>query len=494
MLGIAYAALAWQQLRYGIEYDEGSNLTVVRNFAEGGGYASTGLLPWMWSKPFDPGASTGPTLLVPGSFAWFISDGSLEFARIVPLAFFGLLVICLSFLFGKLAGPFAAVIAAASPLLLSVAKADISTVSLVPGRFVGEIAATACLVLMALMLASSRPLLVGVAGGLAIQAKVHFLLPVIVLGVMWLVLESLADRRPRLQGMGLVLFGVILPTLLFEAFRFSQLGVEGYVVSVKDYAAWLLGQGSAPAGDSFLSSAGRRLGGLLSVYSMGGALILAACIAILVACGLVRVRSQSQVGASESESRALTAIAALASAALAIFGWWMFLPPEKLPRVGIPVLLILTPMVLVAGFMTLRSGWLSSASGPVVTVSGAASVFLSVCLGGLVLWQGWTAFTNDFGARMLSEQRAAAEVIRGSGTASIPMEWIWNLAQFQILADVPAETLPGVSPPTVQVFDAIRARTDFGVDDARAFIPLCDQVLFSSQSSVVCSTSPAATR
>jgi hypothetical protein len=33
LTGAAYLALAWQQVRYGIEYDEGTSLNVINNFA-----------------------------------------------------------------------------------------------------------------------------------------------------------------------------------------------------------------------------------------------------------------------------------------------------------------------------------------------------------------------------------------------------------------------------------------------------------------------------
>lgn len=495
---LALIALLWQQIRYGIEYDEGSNLTVVANFAEGRGYVSTGLMPWMWSKEFDPGASTGPVLLIPGALFWWLSGGSLEIVRLVPMAFFGLLMVSLGLLFRRLAGPRAGLIAAASPLLLAVGKEDISTVSLVPGRFVGEIAATSMLALMALLLSTSRSrsfmwvLLGGVAGGLAIQAKVHFALPVMVLAISWLLLEWLAKRPPRWTTWLLLLGGIALPTVAFEVFRFLSLGVNGYIVSVKDLAVWLIGQGAAPDATPFLASAGRRLGGLLSVYSLGGALLLSGAIVVVVLLALAGTHgASSQTRVSAVRSPALVSVASLALASASIFAWWMFWPPERLPRVGIPVLLIASPLVLMAAFSSIRSsGWDSRSMPrhPVQVLARGAGWVLGV--GGVLvlLSQAWTAAATDFGARMLQEQREAAAVIVASGTPSLPMEWIWNLAQFQILAGVPAETKPGIGAPTIQVYDSIRARVDFGVDDARAFIPLCDRVLYSSQNSVVCSS------
>ena len=487
VLLLAYLGLVWQQLRFGIEYDEGSNLTVVRNFGEGRGYVSSGLLPWEWSRGFDPGASTGPALLVPGGVLWWISGGSLETTRLVPLAYFAGLVVALGLLFRRLSGPWAGLLAAASPLLLAVGKEDISTVSLVPGRYVGEIAATASLVVMALFLAHSRPLLAGLAGGLAIQSKVHFLLPVAVLAVVWFVAERSAGRIRGWRTGALVSMGVVLPTVAFELFRLISLGPSGYVVSIKEFAVWLVGQGAAADTEPFLASAGERLGGLLSVLSLGGAVLAAAALVAIVLVGLAGVvLSRSASGSGASESRALASVVALAAGGASIFAWWMFWPPEKLPRVGIPVLLIAGALVVVSAFVVLR-GLTQQPAGAGRAWGRASSWVLGVGALLFVVSQGWIAVTNDFGGRMLEEQRASAQVIQDSSTPSLPMEWIWNLAQFQILSGVPSETKPGIGAPTVSVYDSIRARVDYGVDDARAFIPSCPEVLYSSQSSVVCS-------
>jgi hypothetical protein len=492
-LGAAFVALLFQQFRYGIEYDEGSNLMVVKNFAEGRGYASTGLLPWTWSKEFDPGASTGPALLIPGAFAWWLSGGSIEIVRLVPLAYFVLLVLFLGLLFRRLLGDFAGLIAAAAPLLLSVGKQDISTVSLVPGRYVGEIAATSLLVLMALLLSLNRTpawiwtLGAGLAGGLAIQTKLHFALPVMVLGISWILLSWLTGKKSQWKLVLLLAGGIAAPTIVFELFRLVALGPEGYIASVKDLVAWLIGQGASADAEPFLASAGRRLGGLLSVYSLAGALLITGALGVLVlfAIGTGWAKSPTPSATSSSQSTVLVAIFSLALAASSIFVWWMFWPPEKLPRVGIPVLLIITPLVLVALFSVLRANWRLPPS-PTRTVVRSAGLLLGASGVLVLVSQTFTSLTNDFGGRMLGEQRGAAAAISASATPSLPMEWIWNLAQFQILTGIPAETKPDVEPPTIEVFDSIRARVDFGVDDARAFIPQCDQVLYSSQSSVVC--------
>jgi hypothetical protein len=486
LVGIAYACLIWQQLRYGIEYDEGSNLTVVQNFASGRGYVSTGL-NYGWLKAFDPGASTGPTLLLPGALLWYLSGGVLWIVRLVPILYFLLYVGCLGWLFTSIAGRWAGLIAAASPLVLTVAKADISTVSLVPGRYVGEIAAVAFTVAMAVLIHRDKPLLAGVAGGLAVQTKLNFALPILAVVLVWIVgawLRREADRRMAVLRMAV---GLVLPTLLFEVFRLTQLGKSGFVASIKDYIVWLGGQ-AANESPPMLETMGRRIGGLADTLTIGGALLLVTAGAIVLLAALAPLfTSARSAPASEvrSDPRAFDPVVALLTSAGVMLLWWALVPPEKLPRAGIPIILLAAPVLMVSAFCVLSALVRGSRGSPrIALVSLSVAVAGAACL--VVAAQAWTALTNDFGHRLYAEQQAGAQAIVDSGTPAIPIVWIWNLAQFQILTGIPAETKPGVAKPTVQVFDSIRARTDHGVDDARAFLGECSEVLYESQSVVVC--------
>ncbi len=486
LIGIAYACLIWQQLRYGIEYDEGSNLTVVQNFAAGRGYVSTGI-NYGWLKAFDPGASTGPTLLMPGALLWYLSGGVLWLVRVVPILYFLLYAGCLGWLFTSIAGRWAGLLAVASPLVLSVAKADISTVSLVPGRYVGEIAAVAFTVLMVVLIYRDRPLLAGIAGGLAVQTKFNFALPILAVALVWIA-GAWLRKEPR-RGVAILRMaaGLALPTLLFEVFRFTQLGLAGYVASVKDYIVWLGGQAgneSAP----MLETMGRRIGGLADTLSVGGALLLVAAGAIVV-LGVFAPLISSARAASPEETRinprAFDPVVALVFSAGVMLLWWALVPPEKLPRAGMPIILLAAPVLVVSALLVLSALVRGSRGRPrIALVTLSAAVAGASCL--VVAAQAWTAIGNDFGHRLYSEQQSGTQAIIDSGTPSIPNVWIWNLAQFQILTGIPSETKPGVAKPTVQVFDSIRARTDHGVDDARAFLDECSTVLYASQSVVVC--------
>ena len=486
LVGVAYAGLIWQQLRYGIEYDEGSNLNVVQNFASGRGYVSTGL-NYGWLKAFDPGASTGPTLLMPGALLWYLSGGTLWIVRLVPILYFLLYVGSLGWLFTSIAGRWAGLIAAASPLVLSVAKPDISTVSLVPGRYVGEIAAVAFTVLMAVLGYRNMPLLAGMAGGLAVQTKFNFALPILAVVLVWIVGAWLRKEPRRAVAILRMIVGLAIPTLLFEAFRLSQLGAAGYIASIKDYVVWLGGQAGSESAP-MLETIGRRIGGLADTLSVGGALLLVAAVAILMLGALAPLLASGRItedNRTPGDPRAFDPVVALLASAGVTLLWWALVPPEKLPRAGMPIILLAAPVLLVSSFYVLSAvvrGSQGRTRGVLVGLSAAvAGASLLV-----VAAQAWTAIGNDFGHRLYTEQVEGAHAIVDSGTPSIPNVWIWNLAQFQILTGIPSETKPGVAKPTVQVFDSIRARTDHGVDEARAFLDECSTVLYASQSVVVC--------
>ena len=486
LVGIAYACLIWQQLRYGLEYDESYNLTVVKNLAEGHGYATTGI-SYGWYKAFDPAASTGPAMLLPGAALWKLTGGVLWVVRLVPILYFLLYLGSLGWLFTSIAGRWAGLLAAASPLVLSVGTADISTVSLVPGRYVGEFTAVALTVLMAALLYRRQPFLAGLAGGLALQAKLTFALPLLVVMGAWLLGCWLRKDLRRGATLVRLALGAAVPTLLFEVFRFTQVGASGYVPSLKEYVAWVIGYGTTGT-DDHLASTGRRLAGLAETLSPLGAILLLGALAILALAAVApRMigRLPDDEGSLRRNPRSFDPIVGLLGPAVVMLLWWTLVPPEKLPRVGLPIILLGVPVLAVLTFIALADLRAASRGRPRLVITWAA-VAMSLGVASLVAVQAWTAIGNDFGHRLYSEQQAGSQAIIDSGTPSIPSVWIWNLAQFQILTGIPSETRPGVAKPTVQVFDSIRARTDHGVDDARAFLDECSTVLYASQSVVVC--------
>ena len=482
LIVIAYAAVFRQQLQYGIEYDESTSLNVINNIATGFGYATTGL-SWGWYVPFDPGASTGPALLLPSAFMWWATDGSLMWARLIPLALFMLLPVSLGLIFSRNLGKWPPLVAAASPLALAVDIPDLSSVSLVPGRFIGEFVGAAFLATMALFLQRRRMFVAGIFGGLAVMTKFNFLFPAIVgMAAWWLFFTWLDQSSPSPRRMLSWLGGFASPILAFELFKFVDLGYSDWFASSKAYAAYLMNQGGNYPTDPLSEKLPERLASLLETISAPSLILL---LLILFALAL---RALSPLATDKTVLP--PGVVVLSAASVAILMWWLLSAPQDSARLGIPALLLGLPVVLVAGFHAVfqrEPGSLGRAKGAHRTVATGLALLGLFTLA----YQAVMAITNDFGSRLMADQVAAARAILDSETPSLPNTFIWHLGQFQLLTGIPTETKPGVAPPTVEIYDSIRARVDTGIDDARELTGTCGTVLFSSPNAVVCkSASP----
>lgn len=103
LVALGYGCLISRQARYGLEYDESHNLTVVKDLAGGDGHSTT-WVSYRSFKEFDPAPSTVPALIIPGALLWALSDGTVWIARLVPLAYFLLYLGALGWLFTSIAG------------------------------------------------------------------------------------------------------------------------------------------------------------------------------------------------------------------------------------------------------------------------------------------------------------------------------------------------------------------------------------------------------
>lgn len=476
LLAFAYATVVWQQVRYGIEYDESTNLNLIDNFANGRGYATTGQT-WLWYEPFNPGASTGPSVIFPSSFVWWLTDGNLAWTRLVPLGLFALLPTALAVLFGRIFGAWAALVAAASPLVLAVNLPDISTVSLVPGRFIGEFAGAAFIAALALALQRQRPFVAGLMGGLAVLSKFNFLFPVLIGLTTWWLVTWLRQSRPSMAQVMASLGGLALPLVLFEAFKFLQLGFSDYVDSTKAYIYYLINQGGDYPSAPLNERVPERLAGLTETMAPWTLLFV---LTLLIATALL-------VGRTAPQGPSLLTVGPLilVTSGLSILLWWLLSSPQDSPRLGLPVILLITPVLLVAAFSAIFQRW-SSGTDRVSRSWRLLTVVLVTAGFALIAYQGIAAAQNDFGARMMAEQEEAAEAIVQSGTPSLPYEFMGHLAHFQLLTGIPSVTKPDSPEPTIRVLDSIRARIFLGKDDARELVEECGPVLYSSQAALIC--------
>jgi hypothetical protein len=477
---VVYAVLCWREVNSGLEFDESYNLTVVMHLADGAGYASGGGLKATELLPFDPYVTTGPALLAPMAGVWGLT-GSLEATRLVSLAFFVLYLTAAWTLGRRIAGVAGGLAALASPLFLAVGVRDVTTLSLVPGRFVGELPACALLMAAVVLLPHKRLAVAapgGLCAGLAIQTKLSFLAAAGIVGLVWLVADLRAAGRPRWGRWLAVGMGAALPTLAFELYRWRSLG-DGYGASIEAQRTFISFQTQYPG---FRASGARAKTFPDLLSGPGLTLLVLACLAAVVLEVLRRSR-RAGVEASTPEpelrvSRAL--IAAQFVAALVLGAVWILNSVQPSIRQGLPTLLLALPVVaaLVAGSLT-RPGEPARGTRVTAVLTGTALVVVTVYAGTRIVLGG---DSNE----LLDQQRTAARVIEESGTPSLPIEAWWTLPQFQVLTDLPKSTSPSAEPPTIRVFDATRAALDLGTPDARRFSDLCSEELYVGWGVLVC--------
>ena len=245
LLIVANAIVMWHSLTV-LRFweDEAFNLTVPRNLLAGLGYASDGTLSGSTLTPFDPRISTGPVVLLPVAGVLALGADPVIGARLVPLAYWVLLLGGLGVLGRRLAGRFGALIAVALPLAFNTAD-SVSPIQ-GPADLLGEIAAAA-LIVWALIVLPRRAWLAGLLLGLAVQAKLIALLALPAFAVALFLLTPAAPFRQRfgatLRRAIVPLAFVAAPTVLMELIALVSLGVTGYARHVRALGGFLLSGG-----------------------------------------------------------------------------------------------------------------------------------------------------------------------------------------------------------------------------------------------------------
>ncbi|WP_316668462.1 GtrA family protein [uncultured Propionibacterium sp.] len=484
-----YVVLFVHEARSGLEFDEAYNLEVARNLAAGDGYATYGWRTGTTLCPFDPFITTGPSLLLPAGLLWRISNGTLWFVRLVPLSYFSLFLFSIWRLAYRNLNRWAALATLCSPLLIHVAMAnDLLTQSLTVGRFVGEFTAVTFIFAAVLALSSKdRTFLAGLMAGLAVQTKANFVEVGFTVMLSWLVARWTIDRRFPLRKALLGVLGAILPTVLFEVY---------VLVSLGSYTAWRRNLDELLEFVSSQSTAASphlaRFGGLGSIMSLGGYLVLGLAIILLVTLAMV-----GGARAAEREQRAiLTALfgGVLLGAGTLLYTWIMKSTQDS-PRQGMPTIMLGLPIMVMAMFAAFQS--LRRSTTAWARFWFWAEKIFCLLMVAFAAWQGMHEAASTTERQRLIDQRAAAAYLDDSGvTPSIPNYGMWHVPEILILSDVPTMNTPGVGPPTVDVMTSHMAMILLGTEDARDFrTPLADgsdirctgEVLFSSQNVLICS-------
>ncbi len=484
LLVLAYVACLWDQLHYGLEYDESYLLNVADNISSGKGFIDDGVSFWTTGTPFDPNISTGPVLLLPTALLWAISDHSLTITRFVPIFFFLLYSAAIATLFYRWRGRWAALTALVGPLLLPILHPDLANRSLMPGRFIGEIAATALLVLSALALARNRSLLAGLLGGLSIQAKLNFALPVAVMFATMCLGLWICHQRIPLRWVARFALGAVIPTLVFEAYKLVFLGIQGYTSNLALSIAFSRSQ-SASLTDTPLNAFIKF--SLLPQLVTGPAVaVLLALLVVLSGFYLLQSRLSSSVPspamAPASARRTLPLLSVL-TAGLAILAWWSLSSTQMSPRPAIPAFLIALPLVS-SLFMLVSIDLRTQSRGRIrgLTSLIPCAAFALLCL--TVVYQGVRILHNDSGQALLANQQGAAAAIqRASG--ELPIDDFWTNPEFTVLTDLTFQD-NRLTAPSLLVFTSVRALAEFGSPNATLFDAACGDTVFISTDVLVC--------
>lgn len=435
-LVIGHVIVAWHSLVvWRFWEDEAFNLTVPRNLLGGLGYSSDGALSGSTITPFDPRISTGPVVLLPVAAILATGADAVIGARLVPLAYWVLLLAGLAVLGRRIGGRWAALIAIAVPLAFTT-SAGVSPIQ-GPADLLGEIPAAALLV-WALIVLPRRAWLAGLLLGLAVQAKLIALLALPAFAVaLWVLADGRGWARvlDTLRRAWLPLILTAVPTLLFELAALLSLGVSGYVEHLRALVRFVRSGGQGAS-----TTVMQKLQTLADSWSMPAfiAVIGFVLLAAIVVTGVIFARREPS-----PEDRVVYATAAASAVGLLAFvGWWATASQLPLwvrhPAVGIFAFL---PVLAACAVWAARRAPRGTASR--VMISATVMLALVIGLGATV------HVTSSFESRgqTLERQRAAvaplAEWVAETGT-----EWLaaepWGAA-------VPAIVLTGAH---VGLFDA----------------------------------------
>ncbi|WP_102194384.1 hypothetical protein [Microbacterium aurantiacum] len=429
---IAHVIVAWHSLVVMRFWeDEAFNLTVPLNLVAGLGYTSDGALSGSTLTPFDPRISTGVSVLLPAAAVVATGIDPVIGARLIPLAYWVLLLAGLAVLGSRIAGRWGALTAVAVPLAFNSAL----TISPIqgPADLLGEIPAAA-LIVWALVVLPRRAWLAGLLLGFAVQAKLIALLALPAFAVaLWILAPGSGMERLRatVRRSWLPLALVAIPTFLVEVAALLSLGLDGFIDHLRSLAGFLRSGGQHYAPTTVTQKVGTLLDAWFLPWWVTLVVVLAASSLIIGAVLISRRKpddampSDAGVPAPAGAHTVPTTVQYLGLAAItglaAYVGWWT--TASHLPlwvRHPAPGVYAFLPILAAVAVWSLQMLWRSPAR-PIRVATAAASALLAIALGAGGALHAAAMFSP--GWETLETQRTAVAPIR-AWAAENDIRWL----------------------------------------------------------------------
>ncbi|WP_062467311.1 hypothetical protein [Demequina maris] len=449
IVGAVHAMLAVLAFtRSPVDVDEGFNLVVVRNIADGVGYMSDGVYTADVPTDFEAAITTGPTMLVPAAALHAMGLDLVVAGRVVGLVFYVLLLVGLGLMGRRIAGRWGALAAVVSPLLLDLYRNDNSPVY-GPGDLLGEYA-TAAFAVFAILAARRRPFWAGMLLGLALVTKIValFLAPAVAVAVWWAWFG--APLRSRAGALARMVVGALVPLTVYEFSKFVVLGSHDYASLFAGYFA-KIEEERLPT-----QMLDEKLATLLSSWFVPAFLVLVVSAVLLCASTAVITVRAAQDRATLLASLRTWPVGLVVSSVVAaigtvaVWGYLTFTDPTWI-RHPAPGLIIGAGGVCAATVALVTRILAEPSRG--VRRAGVAIAGLCAATAGAAIVAHETSASDAQRFMTISHQQEIADAIVDSGASSV--QGIWGpIEPLSALSGVPASSLwSGVDPRALMVID-----------------------------------------
>lgn len=420
LVAVATVSVVVAAFRASFGYDESYNLQVVTNLVHGHGYATDGLMYGDGTRreAFDPAITTGPTLLLPiGAVVMVLGEHPWVY-RLVPVAFYGLLLVAWGRHGRVVAGRPGMFAALAGVLVVNTCAATVPGSPLFgAGDALGEVSAAALVVLATLDL--QRPGRAGLLLGLAVMSKLLALVtfPAVLVGV----LLAPASIRTRLLRALVFGGGVALPAAAWQVCRVVTLGP--HLAWTRNVEFWqrfrTMGSGLGASGPH---DPAHRLHGQLPMLGGFGFLLLVVALVVIACCA---------IGTRRDTWRRTQPVLVLVAAGASLQVWWTFFAGFSNARFTAILTYLLLPGVIVLATALVRDQ-----RTPRLSVVGS-----SLLAGSAVLAVVASAHSTraPAGSR-LDEQNEAVRFLQRQGVASYRIDH-WQVPELALLSGLPERRL-----------------------------------------------------